>query len=68
MDDSTKGAPQSPAPSETRYSSAQLLDLIRTLPEEQALRLLREHWSLLLPKEPSEVGLNGAYCRLLPHH
>lgn len=51
----------------TTLSSRQFLELIRSLPKAQALQLLREHWQLLLPKEPG-IALVSMYSRLLQHH
>ncbi len=46
----------------TPTSGVELKRLIRTLPEEQGLQLLREHWSLLLPEDRGmwSRGLVGA--------
>jgi len=38
-------------------SGSELLLLIQTLPMESGLPLLREHWSLLLPKDPGTSDL-----------
>ena len=59
--------PPTPLPDVTKYSQRQFLDLIRSLPMEQALPLLREHWQLVMHKDPG-IALVSAYCRLLPHH
>jgi hypothetical protein len=47
----------------TPTSGAELKRLIQTLPKEQGLALLREHWSLLLPKDPG-IGLVGWWGQL----
>ena len=43
------------------------LEKIRSLPKEQALQHLREHWRLVLPKDPGSRIL-AAYGSLLQHH
>ncbi len=68
MVNSTKQESQSQQFEPTLICVVQFHELIRRLPKEWAKRLLVAQWQRLLPKKPSEVGLEGVYYSLLPHH
>lgn len=68
MADNTSDATDNSAVQEkVQYTTTELLDLIRSVPEEQGMELVRKHWPLLFPKDPG-IALGGAYDSLLPHH
>jgi len=48
-------------------SRAKFLHSIRTLPKEQALQHLRDHWSLV-PQEQQGWEVWTVYASMLPHH
>ena len=66
MDSAQKPEIEHPVLPEDLASGKAFHALIRRVPKEQAMRLLLEHWELLLPKKPSEVGVGGIYHSLQP--
>lgn len=67
MDSELKPTNETPAPSAPKYTVAELLRLIRTLPQADGMELIREHWALILPKEPG-IDLAGTWGELQAHH